>query len=232
MLPSTLALPKIAEIYPLNYVSWSLALEIAINVAYAASFRFWTIRRLVCLVLLAFLGLCAGVVTYGTLDIGFDWVNAPGGVARILFAFPMGVLLFRLSDGKPFSIRPQWWVLLGVALLIFFFDAPVAKPLWELFAVAIIVPLIVAGAIGSEPPKAVQPLCAAVGTLSYALYSLHAPFIGLFLRAETRLHLDVAVFSPIKALVFTATLAALCCVAHLAYDEPVRRWLRHRTMPG
>ena len=36
MLPSRYAMPRLEELYPINSVAWSLALEIVVNVIYAA----------------------------------------------------------------------------------------------------------------------------------------------------------------------------------------------------
>lgn len=228
MLPSRYALPRVTELYPLNYVAWSLALEIVINIAYAATFRVWTTRRLILLVGVAFVGLCGCVACYGTLNVGFAWPHAPGGLARILYGFGMGVLIHRLYRSKPLSPRVPWWALLALALGVFFFDPPLAKPLWELFAVTIVVPFIVVAAIVNEPPKLARGACATAGIFSYVVYSLHAPFVGFFLRGEDRLHLDLHAQSPGKAFVFTVLFLALCVAAHLAYDKPIRRFLSRR----
>ena len=67
--------------------------------------------------------------------------------------------------------------------------------------------------------------CATAGVFSYVLYSLHSPFVGLYLRGEERLHLELQTISPLRTLAFATLLAALCLVAHMAYDRPVRAWL-------
>ncbi len=227
MLPSRLALPHIGEVYPLNYVSWSLALEILANVAYAATFQFWTVRRLAALVALAVCGLVVAARAYGSLDAGYDWANIWGGLPRIVFGFGMGVLLYRLHALRPFRALAPWWLLLMLALAMLFVDptrvGPASiKPYWDVALVVLVVPAIVIGAVSVEPPKALRGICALAGVFSYVVYSLHAPFIGLFLRGEERLHLDLRTTSPSKAIAFVVLLAALCVVAHLAYDKPIR----------
>ena len=231
MLPSTLALPRLPTVYPLNYAAWSLALEIAVNIGYAATFGFWTIRRLAALVSFAICALVACVVYYGTLNVGFDWDNAPGGLARVLFGFPLGVLMFKLHRREPFTSRVAWWVPIALAIAVFAFDAPVAKPWWELIAVVVLVPTIAAAAISVEPPRAARAACATLGILSYALYSLHAPFVGVFLRLQTHLGFDPTARSFGAALAFTVLLLAFCLVAEGAYDRPARRWLSRRLAP-
>lgn len=233
MLPSHFTWPQIKELYPLNYVAWSLALEIVVNIVYAATVRFWTVRRLIGLLVTAFAALCACAAAYGNIRGGFAWPHALIGIARILYGFTAGVLIYRFRDRMLFAVRLPWWSLLVVALAIFLFDAPWGKALWEVVAVAVLVPGIVVAAIANEPPKAAQGACAIAGVYSYVVYSLHAPFVGFFLRGEERMHLDLGAHSLGKALVFTGLLAALCVTAHLCYDKPVRAFLsRRRRAPG
>ena len=232
MLPSTWAWPDLSVAYPLNYVSWSLALEIVVNVAYAASHRVWSVRNLAVLVAAAFACLCIAAFAYGSLNIGYEWANAPGGLPRIVFGFGLGVLIFRLRAGRP-ALRVRWWILVAFVPALLFVDplrlAPAAfRPAWDMLVVALAVPTIVVAAIANEPPKAAQGACALAGVFSYVLYSLHAPFIGLFLRGEERLHLDLDTISPLRSLAFATSLAVVCVLAYLAWDKPIRRRLAAR----
>ena len=234
MLPSTWVWPDLSVAYPLNYVSWSLALEIVVNVAYAASHRVWSVRNLVAVVAAAFVCLCVAAFAYGSLNIGYEWANAPGGLPRIVFGFGLGVLIFRLRAGRPAAPRARWWILVMLVPAILFLDplrvAPAAfRPVWDMLVVALAVPLIVIAAIANEPPKAAQGACALAGVFSYVLYSLHAPFVGLFLRAEERLHLDLDTISPLRSLAFATGLVVVCGLAHVAWDRPIRRLAASRT---
>ena len=229
MLPSRWAFPDLTVAYPLNYVSWSLALEIVVNVAYAATHRAWSIRNLALLVAAAFVGLCVAAFAYGSLNIGFEWANAPGGLPRIVFGFGLGVLIFRLSNGRT-SVRVPWWLLVALVPVVLYLDplrfAPAEfRPVWDLAIVALVVPALVVAAIANEPPKTAQNACALAGVFSYVLYSLHAPFIGLFLRGEERLHLDLDTISPLRSFAFAGCLVGLCVLAHVAWDKPLRRRL-------
>ena len=237
MLPSHLAWPDLYEVYPLNYVSWSLALEIVVNLAYAASHRVWGLRNLVVLVVAAFVCLCVAAIAYGSLNIGYEWPSAPGGLPRVVFGFSLGVLIFRLRAERPATPRVPWWLLVVIVPVLLYLDplrfAPTAfRPFWDLLVVGLAVPLVVVAAIANEPPKAAQGACALAGVFSYVLYSLHAPFIGLFLRGEERLHLDLDTISPLRSLSFAAVLAVACILAHLAWDKPIRRRLAARRRGG
>lgn len=225
MLPSWFVVPRIEEIYPINYVAWSLVLELIINLAYAATFRFWTVSRLALLIGLAFIGLCICAAAYGSLLGGFAWQHVPVGIARVLYAFPMGVLLCRLFQRESINLRVPWWLLLCMSMAIFEFDVAWMRPFWEVLFVTILIPLIVAAAIVNEPPKVLHPICAWAGVFSYVLYSLQAPYIGLFIRGEERLHVDLLTQSVAKSTCFTAFLLLLCLAAHFAYDKPLRQFL-------
>ena len=122
MLPSRLAMPDLTVAYPLNYVSWSLALELIVNVAFAASFKVWTTRRLAWLVAASFVGVALAAWRFGSLNIGWDWGNAIGGVPRILFGFALGVLLQRRHATRPFVVRIPWWALVAAVPALLFLD--------------------------------------------------------------------------------------------------------------
>ena len=157
----------------------------------------------------SFAGLCLCAAHYGTLKYGYDWPQAEVGPVRIAYGFTMGVVICRLYKVKPFMVRIPWWLLIAAAVAIFFFRAPWGAPAWEVFAVSILVPAIVMAAVVNEPPKALQGACATAGLLSYVVYSLHEPFIGLFLRGQDRLHLDLNAQTPTDSVIFTMLLIAL-----------------------
>ncbi|TDQ34417.1 acyltransferase family protein [Phyllobacterium brassicacearum] len=94
MLP-TLFAPH--ELYPLNGPAWSLFLEVAINVAFAAWFVRWRDSSLVFLAVIAALIMTIFLGHTGTLNGGWAWSTFGVGVTRITFAFTVGVLLARYS---------------------------------------------------------------------------------------------------------------------------------------
>lgn len=242
VLPALLMLPSHAvafarlDLYPLNFVSWSLALELFVNVAWAASYRVWSVRNLVGLLVVSALALVATVAVYGSLDVGFLWTHAPGGLPRAIFGFAAGVLLYKLRGMRLAGPRVPWWTLVLLVPALLFLDPTkigfaLAQPIFDLAFVLLVVPAIVAAAIESEPPAAACGVCALAGLYSYVLYSLHVGFIGLFLRFEERLHFDITTMSPARSVAFAVGLAALCWVAHVGYDKPLRRWLSHLRPP-
>lgn len=230
MLPAHAPSPDNSQVlYPLNFVSWSLALEIVANVAYAATFRFWTPRRLALALVAGFLGLVVCAVRDGTLSYGWGWPHAFVGVARVFWGFFAGVALQRVYRAGFTFPRLGWWLPVVLALALFFVQPPAAiRAVWELAACVLAVPAIASLAIASEPPRRLAGLCAVAGVYSYVLYSLHAPVIGIFLRVETRFHLALHGQSAADALMFVALLGAACVAANTLYDRPVRLALVRR----
>ncbi len=222
---------QVDYLYPLNAPAWTLALELLVNAAYAATFPFWTRRRIIGCVVVAFLGLCLVDLRYGTLDVGFFWSHGIGGLARILFGFAAGVLIFRAYRVRAFRSRLPWWGCLLLAALVFAVPPPVARPLWELGLVALAAPTIVAAAAAAQTPTWAHRACSLAGLSSYVVYSIHFPLIGLFMRAETVLHIDGGVASFGKAAAFGVLLFGGAAAAHVFYDRPVRRWL-NRAAPS
>lgn len=225
MLPSHLAAPDTNFVYPLNAPAWTLALEMLVNIAYAASFRSWTTRRLIGCVIVGFAALCLAASHYGTLDVGWTWSHYLGGFPRILYGFAAGVLMFRLFERRPFRATLPWWSLLLIIGVLFFLPPPVTRAWWDLGLVAVVVPAIVIAGVAAEPPKWLHSACATAGIYSYVVYSLHFVLIGVFIRLEDRLHLDKDAASLGKALVFTGLVAAVSVAAHVLYDRPIRRRL-------
>ena len=231
MLPSHLV--ETPVLYPLNAVAWSLALEIAINTLYAMTFGFWTLQRVIVAVVVGLAALAAAAIAFGTLHAGFEWLHAEGGVARVSFGFSTGVLIERLYRKGIIAPRVPWWLLIIATLLLLCLPPIGNRALWEFTACAVVVPSIVAFSIATEPSQSFRSSCAIGGLFSYLLYSLHAPFIGLFLRGEALLHLDINRQTPVESAIFAVLLVALCFAAHLVYDKPLRRFLSSKlTRPG
>lgn len=97
------------EMYPLNGPTWSLFFEYIGNLLYALFLRRLPTRWLAGFVALTGIGLAAYAVGngsgYGHLGVGWTLAgnNLPGGLLRLSFAFPMGLLLSRLF--RPVAVR-------------------------------------------------------------------------------------------------------------------------------
>lgn len=220
-------------VVPFNGPAWSLQLELWINVAYGYAARWLTDRRLAALTGMAAVALIATTLATGQFDGGFannDPSRAAGpwsyfvGWARVAFAFPLGILLHRWwAAGKLAKITAAsaaW--LLPTALLLVALPVPGLTPLYDLGAVLILFPLLVALAANTKVGGRAAGINALLGRLSYGLYVLHGPILVAFKYLEPAdLLLPVRLAWYGLAAVIAIAAAAL---AERWIDRPARRW--------
>ncbi|KHL24246.1 hypothetical protein PK98_14820 [Croceibacterium mercuriale] len=158
-------------LYPLNSSYWSLFAEWLANVALVLFF--WRLRSQALLIVTV---AGAGALLWvwretGTLHGGFHWADIGVGLARVAFAFPLGMLLYqafvRFDLGR-FRAQPSW---LGAALPILILPCFFGLP--DLLIVLIVFPVLVLAGAAFEPHWPSLPLW--LGEVSYPLYCLHAP---------------------------------------------------------
>lgn len=228
------------EMYPLNGPTWSLFFEYIGNLCYGLFLRRLPTRWLAAFVALTGLGLVTYAVGngsgYGHLGVGWtlaDW-NLPGGLLRMLFAFPMGLLLSRIF--RPVRIRGAFWICsAAVVALLAVPYAGDSQTLWTnalydaLCVVALFPALVWLGASGHATDRATAGVCKFLGDISYPVYVIHYPFMYLFFAwlwsRETSIPFGEA--WPVAAGLFVGSIA-LAYAALKWYDEPVRRWLARR----
>lgn len=213
------------ELVPLDLPGWSLLLELAANLLFAAGWRRLTDRLLVAVVAASAVGLVAALAI-GPGLVGSYWDDWPWGVPRVGFSFFLGTLLQR--RWRPVG-RPAPWAapaLLTAVLLVLCVHPP--HGLWfdgaMLFAGW---PLVVWLGLRWEPRR--PRLFAALGAMSYPLYVLHQPLFGWLWRALLLAHRTPAAVAPVGGILFIAAVALLCLWLDRAIDAPVRRWVARRT---
>lgn len=203
-------------LYPFNIPAWTLFFEFIINMVYALTWRFWSARAL-----------SIAIVASGTLlllfggngDKGATWASAPLGMLRCCYAFPFGVLLYKLhAAGYRAPAIP------GVACLAGFL-ALLLTPTGYVVPVAIVAgaPLVAAFAVSAETGKTLAPLFSTLGTLSYALYAVHFPLVLLTSRIFLKLNIHPAPY--VMHFAFIASIPPACVLIDRYYDGPVRRYL-------
>ncbi len=212
-----------AQLFPYLAVAWSLFLELAANAVYALTWRQWTLRNIALMCALGALLLIGAAFATGHTDLGWAWRNLPGGVARILYGFPMGVLIWRLRRAGRLRLRSNA-VLCALATLFLLYAHPsgaLALP-WEVFSILVLAPAIAAFAVCAEPPGPLAKTSRALGAASYGVYLVHWPLIAIvrarFPDSEGALPL---VFVAAAA----AAIFAIAYAVHRLVDEPARRAL-------
>ena len=165
-------IPGDSVAYPLNGVMWTLVAEVQVNLLYAwFGYRLST-RALAASVIAAGAVLAAVVIAHGGANLGCP--------ARVLFAFPLGVVVWRLhSGGRLPKLAVSALIPLLAAIVVYaapFLHAPRANGALDAVAILLALPLILVGLVLAKAPKA--PLawaCGYTGALSYALYAIHLP---------------------------------------------------------
>ena len=227
------------EMYPLNGPTWSLFFEYIGNLCYALFLRRLPTRWLAGFVTLTGAGLAAFAVGngsgYGHLGVGWSLAdhNLVGGFLRLLFAFPMGLLLSRVF--RPVAVRGAFWIcslaIVGLLSVPYVGDgtAPWMNGLYDTVCVLVLFPLLVwLGASGRATDRKTSGICKFLGDISYPVYVIHYPFMYLFYAWLWRG--DAIPFAeawPVAAGLFVGSIL-LAWVVLKVYDEPVRRWLTRR----
>ena len=228
------------EMYPLNGPGWSLFFEYLGNLLYMLLLRRLPTRWLTLLVALTGAALAAFAIGdlsgYGHLGVGWTLAgsNFPGGMLRLLFAFPAGLLLARRF--RPVRIRGAFWLCslsLAVLLAMPYVGSEqnhLFNGLYDTLSTLLLFPLLLwLGASGHATDAATARICGFLGDISYPLYITHYPFVYIYTAwvVDTRPAWPEAL--GYGALVYGGSiLLAWLCLR--LYDEPVRGWLKRRFM--
>lgn len=156
--------PPNRSAFLLNGPAWSLLWELLINIAYAACLPVLSNRVLGLIVAAAAAMLVALHVQGIPLDGGSDWPSFYMGAVRVLFGFPLGVLMFRLP-------RPRFDTPFIVVAMI----AGLSLALPGIVAMCLAVPLCVWLATRSPTQSR---LLSFLGDVSYPLYATHLPLFA------------------------------------------------------
>lgn len=220
-------------LYPLNVPSWSLFYEIIANVVHAIALR----RRSV-----KFLGVWVGVfgivllplaLSYGNLGFGPERNQDIAAVCRVLFAYPLGMILYRLwnSGRLRVSVPP----LLIAFLLLACLAMPIPKPYFPIYEWAIVIfylPAILVLGASSASTGHMRRFSQWLGGLSYPLYILHVPVFDFFEQAWIKiLKHRIEPDAPWSGVVFLLVLVPLAFWMGELYDPEARKLLHARVLP-
>lgn len=228
------ALPnRWTDTHSLNSPSWSLLQEYIGNIAYALILRRLGMRALGAVVGLAAIGLLSVLWRTNQIDVGSDWSSIWMGSVRMAFSFTMGLWLYRLRERFP-KIRLGWIPLSAILVLVFAVpmvpdSLPHGNGIFEASAVILLFPAIIVCGSHSDIGQTELAMCKFAGRISYPIYILHYPFLLIYMNfalfrkpSHTAIHL--------AALGSFLLVVAVSVFALKVYDEPIRRWLRNRSI--
>lgn len=160
-----------------NPPAWSLFYELLINMAYGAALVRLGNRSIAIVAACGLIGLTLLALQAGFIDGGLELRTAPLALARVCFAFCLGILLYRTRDRwSPKVPVVAVWVLLAMTTVIFFVDFQLFIGIYyDLFVISILVPAILIIGANARPSGVSGSLCALLGTLSFPVYALHLP---------------------------------------------------------
>jgi peptidoglycan/LPS O-acetylase OafA/YrhL len=218
-------LPADRSLFPLDGPAWSLSAEVAVNLLYGWGGHRLNNRTLLGLIALAAAGVAAAAFTAGTADLGWraTWIDLAGAVARVMFGFPLGVLMYRLHKAgrlPRISCSPLLPLALTTAVLLIGM-AHVA--LLDVSLILAVVPALFLLHLGARAPEGlIASACHWLGRLSYPIYVVHGPLISLFSPGSSPMS-DAARLMQIPRLAPAILLFALG--ACLWVEPQGRRWM-------
>ena len=226
------------EMYPLNGPGWSLFFEYLGNLLYMLLLRRLPTRWLTLLVALTGAALAAFAIGnlsgYGPLGVGRTLAGShfPGGMLRLLFAFPAGLLLARRF--RPVRIRGAFWLCslsLAVLLAMPYVGSEqnhLFNGLYDTLSTLLLFPLLLwLGASGHATDAATARICGFLGDISYPLYMVHYPSMYLFYAWVWNHGYTFSEVWPVAAALFAGNILLAWFVLKI-YDEPLRRLLTAR----
>ncbi len=207
-----------AQVFTLNPPGWSLFFEMAANIAYAFAASRLSNRALKVVVSLGAAAVLVAFLMAEEGSIGQRGWSLAGGLARIAFGFPLGLLLYRMWVAGQLTLR--WPVGLIVAAFIAMVVAPDLgrwNGMFDAVVVLFVLPFIVVAAVTARLSPRLQTAAAVVGAMSYPLYILHGPIL-----MAAKMQFGDA---PLSGIVAGAASLVAAFVAARWFDPPARAWL-------
>lgn len=160
------------RLYALDFPAWTLLAELAVNLVWAAVYRWLNRWTLPAWIAAAAVVLCVLALRHGGLNGGTDWETAPLGFARAFFAFPLGVLL-RRQAGRALPAGAGLLALLAAAVALYLPGAP--SPAYDLAVALLLWPAVITVGAAGEVRGPVRSACIALGAVSFGAYVTAAP---------------------------------------------------------
>ena len=229
LLPNLAILPALAApvLFPFNQPGWSLFAEISINIAFALILFKLSRTTNVMLFVMSGVLLVALAMIDGTIAGGGRGDSFVLGLARAAYSFILGMLISRFGLGRSFKVSGFRTVLIAIAIVVvLLIDLDGRSRLWfDFFAIFLAFPVLIVLATYTEPPRSLRKVCGFLGDMSYPVYAIHFPLIGLYAIAAGRLEPHPYLY----AIAFMVVLSFSAWLALRYYDAPLRRRITRHT---
>ncbi|MBQ9524389.1 MAG: acyltransferase [Bacteroidaceae bacterium] len=227
------------EAFPLNGPHWSLFFEYIGSLLYGLFLHRLSTKWLRVWVACAIISLAAYALMMEDGGVAYGWSSEPmnlfGGALRMLYAYPMGLLMARMfRHRKPEPLHGHVFLFCSASLVVLL-GLPVVggketEAIYQLACLFSFFPgLIWIGARGSVDGWRLQAV-SFLGRLSYPLYAVHFPLIYLYIHwvsqdATPYQGYDQPWLAAIITIAASLFIATLCL---LFYDEPLRKRLSRK----
>jgi peptidoglycan/LPS O-acetylase OafA/YrhL len=224
MIPRFPALPNNGT--TLDGPLWTLLYELIANFVYAAIVRLLSIPVLLGIMLVSGAGVVLAEAQAHTLDVGYNLSDQWAALARVGYSFFAGVLIYRLFGEKEQKAVWASWACAAALALVLAISLPRAlTAYYEVSMVLIGLPVIAIAAARFEPGPVTGRFFTWVGLVSYGVYCLHQP-LGTLVSLELGRVLPSGLRVVPFGLLFIVAVMLLSWALDVAYDAPLRRWLR------
>ena len=237
--PSGLDVRGNTEAFPLNGPHWSLFFEYIGSLLYGLLLHRLSTRWLRVWVACGIVSLASYALLQEDGGVAYGWSSEPnnllGGALRMLYAYPMGLLMARMfRKRQPKPIKGPVFLLSSLGLMALLglplFGGKDTETIYQLVCLFSFFPAIIwfgaRGTVCGWRQRAVSFL----GRLSYPLYAVHFPLIYLYITWVGKdAHPYEGYSQPwlpaIITIVASVVIATLCL---LFYDEPLRKRLNRK----
>lgn len=169
------------QVFILNPPAWSLFFEMAANIIYALVARRLTARMLTAAVACGAMAVLVAFLMAEKGAVGQHGGTLVGGVARIAFGFPLGLLLHRMWAQRRLNMRwPALLIVVGFLAVVAAPDLGRWNGLLDAVIVLGVLPFIAAAAVTARLSLRMEKVAAFLAALSYPLYILHGPILRAF----------------------------------------------------
>ena len=234
--PSGMDVRGNTEAFPLNGPHWSLFFEYLGSLLYGMLLHRLPTKWLRVWVACGIVSLATYALFQEDGGVAYGWSSEPmnllGGALRMLYAYPMGLLMARMfRRRKPEPLHGPVFLFCSVALVVLLgfplFGGKDTETIFQLICIFSFFPGIIwigaRGVVQGRQQQAVSFL----GRLSYPLYAVHFPLIYLYITWVSSDGQPYEGYSQpwVKAVITIAASLLLATLCLLFYDEPLRKRL-------
>jgi peptidoglycan/LPS O-acetylase OafA/YrhL len=214
--------PSPGDAFPLDYPLWSLMFEVLANVLHALFLRRRSSRTIAMVTAGACLVLAFDALRNGTLDRGFHTREFVPGLARLTFAYTVGILIERWRGMQVGTLGGLWPAVAAVLLFLPMWKSG-ESGIYDLAVVSLLFPCVLMLSANTVLSGRWLGLARRGGQLSYPCYVLHVPVLAITTRLVDH---SVARLLPTfgRGLILLAASLVVSYGAALA-DERVRAYL-------